>query len=106
MSITTDNPLVIEEILVGLERPDENWAERDYPDGTSGHAAFLIARHRAQTEKRRTEGRLSWRDLVDEQITEVFATTDAVELRAGLVRLGVIVAAWAEAIDRRTAVTE
>lgn len=111
---------VLEEIAAERAAQDARWGEQNHPDGTgtnwvdqirpafgwSGpeaeHAAEL-ARNDCQRAARR--GEATWLRILREKMVEAYAETDPAKLRAELIQVAAVAAAWAEAIDRRERTT-
>lgn len=109
---------VLMEIRDERKRQDERWGEQNHPDGTgtnwvdqirpafgwsgpeAAHAANL-ARLDCQRAARR--GEVTWLRILREELAEAFAESDPARLRAELVQVAAVAAAWVEAIDRRAA---
>lgn len=95
---------VLMEIWNERDAQDEKWGQQNHANGTGGW--FL----RRAAEEARTacnfatsEGRLTWRHILEEEVAEVFAESDAGKLRTELLQVAAVAAAWVEAIDRRAA---
>jgi len=83
-------------------RQDAKWGEQNHPDGT--HDSYTL---RAEAERRLADnaakhGSLTWRHILAEEFYEALAEEDPVKLRAELIQVAAVAAAWVEAIDRRT----
>ncbi|MFE7236120.1 hypothetical protein ACFVAF_37010 [Streptomyces sp. NPDC057596] len=98
---------VLAEVRAERARQDARWGEQNHPDGT-GLPIFQhsVRRYRDTAERNAAAGVLAWRDVLLEEVHEVLAESDPAELRAELVQVAAVAAAWAEAIDRRTAAGE
>lgn len=94
-------------VLLGIhaERTTQNarWGEQNHPDGTGptddARRAALDAKVR--TDRAAQQGSVTWRHILIEEVCEAFAEDDPVLLRAELIQVAAVAAAWAEAIDRR-----
>lgn len=84
------------------------WGHQHHPDGTDSTTESQWQRDfdQAQCQQAAREGRLTWRLILQEEISEAFAETDPAKLRAELVQSGAVTAAWIEDIDLRTAAAE
>jgi hypothetical protein len=97
---------VLEEVLHERLKQNEKWGEQSHPDGTGGALAFEVA----EITRRDCEFAFSdvttdvgtWRHILDEEVAEAFAETEPDKLRAELVQVAAVAAAWIESIDRRT----
>lgn len=82
---------------------DDKWGEQNHPDGTGGQFYVDMADlFRRNTDRSARAGSLTWRDVLTEEVYEAYAETDPAALRAELVQVAAVAAAWVEAIDRRT----
>jgi hypothetical protein len=91
---------------IGAERvaQNEKWGEQNHPDGTGNRSQ----QERAEFARRWCEsafesGYGTWADVLNEEVAEAQAERDPAKLRAELVQVAAVAAAWIEAIDRRTA---
>lgn len=92
------------EVADERQRQDARWGEQNHPDGTGRPVSrFIAGRRRAETEQAATEGSLTWRHILTEEVAEAFAETDLALLRAELIQVAAVAICWIEAIDRRTA---
>jgi hypothetical protein len=101
--VFTPTGVVLNNIAAERFKQDERWGEQNHPDGTSS----LIYRNAATRERWRADmaakrGALTWRHILTEEVYEAFAETDPEKLRAELVQVAAVAAAWVEAIDRRS----
>lgn len=89
-------------------RQDSKWGEPvDHPDGTGGSVAIGAAIDAQQnTDRAATEGRLTWRHILREEVAEAFAETDPVKLRAELVQVAAVAIKWVRMLDARLAPAE
>lgn len=71
-------------------RDGTNLANRDWAD----HA-------KAQCQNAADEDRLTWAHILQEEFTEALAETDPAKLRAELVQVAAVCAAWVSDLDRR-----
>lgn len=84
------------------QRQDDKWGEQNHPDGTGGRyeVRHAEAARRACDTAARTRD-LTWRHILNEEVAEALAETDPVNLRAELVQVAAVAAAWVECLDRR-----
>lgn len=78
------------------------WGEQHHPDGTgtaSQQVAAGAARARCQVAAER--GEVTWQLILDEEHAEAMAESDPARLRAELVQIAAVCAAWAADIDSR-----
>jgi hypothetical protein len=84
------------------DRQLEKWGEQHHPDGTGGpEAEFQANWDRAVCEQKAELGTLTWSDILKEEASEAFAEGDPAKLRAELVQVAAVAAAWIEDIDSR-----
>ena len=92
----------LEDVLAERVRQDRKWGEQNHPDGTGGLSAEAAAMQAKDLNDRAvTGGFLTWRHILEEEVAEAFAESDAAKLRAELVQVAAVATAWVEAIDRR-----
>jgi hypothetical protein len=98
---------VIAEIVQERYRQNAKWGVQNHPDGTGGEdrkeAADLA---RLFTDVSSKLGRLTWMHILREEMLETFAETEPTRIRAELVQVAAVAAAWIEAIDRRITLGE
>lgn len=93
---------VLNEVADERLRQDEKWGEQNHPDGTGLDGDEHRAdKARTQCEIAAGEGRVTWRHILNEEVSEAFAESDPKKLRAELVQVTAVAAVWIEAIDRR-----
>ena len=91
---------VIDEMLAALGKFGP---QAHLPDGTGGDdRAALADTVRAITEDRASEGTVTWRHVLAEEVAEAFAEEDPDALRAELVQVAAVAARWIAAIDARS----
>lgn len=94
---------VLDDVRTERVRQDNRWGEQNWPDGTGEFASddrsAVLAKQKC--EQRRAAGKMTWRDVMHEEIAEAFATVVPLDLRAELVQVAAVAVAWVEAIDRR-----
>jgi hypothetical protein len=96
--------LVMSEVAAERVRQDIKWGEQNHPDGTGGgRSAAAAAGARMACKVAARDGSMTWRDVMREEVAEAFAETDPAKLRAELLQVAAVAAAWVEAIDRRPA---
>ncbi len=94
---------------VNRERTAQNakWGEQNHPDGTGQYPEQIdadVARMACQDAA--DGGYLDWLHILREEVAEAFAETDPARLRAELIQVAAVAAAWIEAIDRRKAMRD
>jgi hypothetical protein len=107
MSLTSETTLpaglqtVLAEITAERQRQDARWGEQNHPDGTGLWYAAQAEYERTRTNNAAADGNLTFRHVLAEEVAEAFAESDPAALRAELVQVAAVAAAWIEAIDRR-----
>ncbi len=112
---------ILIEIDSERDRQDEKWGEQNHPDGTginwmdqitpafgwsenpSEHTANLAKR---STNRAAKNGKLTFLQILLEEVAEAFAETDTKKLRTELIQVAAVAAQWVEAIDRREGNTQ
>lgn len=94
---------VLDEVKAERERQDAKFGDQSgHPDGTGGPAAAMRALFdREHCDDRAVIGLVTWRDILQEEVSEAFAEEDPEKLRTELLQVAAVAVAWAEAIDRR-----
>jgi hypothetical protein len=83
-------------------RQDAKWGEQNHPDGTGGPVMRQQAdAARAACQYLAKNGGPDWRAILLEEVYEALAEDDPAKLRAELVQVAAVAAAWVAAIDRR-----
>lgn len=104
------NPVAVAETLreVARERASQHrkWGQQDHPNGTGSAFAQVAQEARENCAAAFAQGDGTWRDILVEEVYEALAESDPALLRAELVQVAAVAAAWIEAIDRRTASDE
>lgn len=95
---------VLSEVRGERARQDEKWGEQNHPDGTgSDLQRYLAEKDRDYCQRAFEVGLGTWRDVLEEEVSEAFAESDPDALRAELLQVAAVAVAWVEAIDRRVA---
>lgn len=107
----TKTEMVLAEVLDERRRQKAIWGEQNHPDGTGPEVQWMSAHDasakeareqlRARCQRRFSEGRGTWLDILLEEMAETFAERDPLAIRAELIQVAAVAVAWAEAIDRR-----
>lgn len=92
---------VLDEVDAERHRQHAKWGEQGHPSGTDASWRTSADWVRQQVEKAAREGRVTFLDILQEEVLEVFAETDPARLRAELVQVAAVAVQWIEAIDRR-----
>jgi hypothetical protein len=114
MIIPLPTSLVMSAIAAERIAQNAKWGEQNHPDGTgpeliwayTGPATWIANTVRAETQRYAESGYLTWQNILLEEVAEAFAEFDPAKLRAELVQVAAVAAAWIEAIDRRTPTQE
>ncbi|MEZ0075587.1 hypothetical protein [Planotetraspora sp. GP83] len=88
---------------VGAERAaqDAMWGIQDLPDGTGPHGEAAAELAKQETSAASSDGSLTWRHILIEEVLEAFAEDDPDKLRAELVQVAAVATKWIQALDRR-----
>lgn len=97
------NPYQIIAQVVGERRRQiEKWGNQKHKDGTSAKFGFEAEKAKAAySDEKRTNGDVSWRTILHEEVSEAFAEDDPVRLRHELVQVAAVAIAWIEDLDSR-----
>ena len=103
--------IVMRQIREERALQDAKWGERNHPDRDpleNHHVethlyAFRANRWKEINEQRSQTDRTGWDGVLLEEVYEAISEVDPAKLRAELVQVAAVAAAWIEAIDRRTA---
>ncbi|MFE7097004.1 hypothetical protein [Streptomyces erythrochromogenes] len=88
------------------------FGDQHHPDGTGPrtaswgqlvHADEAAAEARNRCQRAAERGELTWRHVLNEEVAEAFAESDPAKLRAELIQIAAVCAAWVSALDRRPA---
>lgn len=78
------------------------WGEQNHPDGTGMTGDHQRSdEFKALMKSLATGGHMTWRDILYEEVLEVFDATDPEDLKTELVQVAAVAVSWVEAIDRR-----
>ncbi|WP_328739904.1 hypothetical protein OHA91_22890 [Streptomyces erythrochromogenes] len=82
------------------------FGDQRHPDGTQDDAYNRTMRDaaRAICEQHANRETLTWAHVLDEEYREALAETDPAKLRAELIQIAAVCAAWVSDLDRRPAV--
>jgi hypothetical protein len=122
MSTGLDSPSLMDVLACVMQerqRQDTKWGEQNHPDfqpviHQSGDkeeipvflrpAAYGIPSEydaRERCDRMFKEGRGNWGDILVEEISESFGTTDEAKLEEGLIQSAAVIVAWVQCIRRR-----
>jgi hypothetical protein len=105
---------ILDEIKAERARQDERWGEQNHPDMTGGAQRVVREMFDEWAGNYReinngafnpcdTDRRLDWTGILLEEVYEALAESDPTKIRAELIQVAAVAAAWAECIDRREA---
>ena len=101
--VFTPTGVVLNNIAAERFKQDERWGEQNHPDGTGGKFyEDLASLSRRNADSAARSGHITWKDILTEEFWEAIAESDPEKLRAELVQVAAVAAAWVEAIDRRS----
>lgn len=81
---------------------NDKWGKQTHPDGTALIGDKERAdRARATCQGLAAHGKVTWRDILFEEVTEAFAEKNIDTLRIELRQVGAVAAAWIEHIEER-----
>jgi hypothetical protein len=91
------------------QRQLEQWGDQRHPDGTHPErevipgwpAGELADAARNACQRAAEMGIVTWRDIFTEEACETLAETDPAQLRAELIQVAAVCAAWITDIDNR-----
>lgn len=101
MSVHRDE--ILTEVYNERTRQDEKWGVQNHPDGTSEFLATLRDEYRATTDRNAQEGRVTYYDILMEEVWEAMAEVDKAKLRTELIQVAAVTVAWVEKLDREAA---
>ena len=104
---------VLEEVQAERDRQEEKWGEQNHADGSGPHhfllgkgldtpSTYEYLRERATwiTDSNAKNGRLTYTDILLEEVFEAIAETDQEKLREELIQVAAVAVAWVQKIDR------
>ena len=113
------NSDILGEVAAERARQDAKWGEQNHPDGTGPRAYPLAplpeanldlraAYELADAAKKATDtafkhGKVTYRDILLEEVFEALAESNPARLRVELVQVAAVAVAWVEKIDRHAA---
>ena len=83
------------------ERQFTKWGPQHHPDGTNTDLAWWADKRREHADMNADMGRVSWHDILMEEVAEASAERDLAALRKELVQVAAVAVAWIEDIDSR-----
>ena len=109
---------ILREVATERARQEQKWGQQNHPNGTGPDEASpwllpyieeratwldIADEARSDTEGAARRGKLTYRQILLKEVTEALAEDDPAKLRAELVQVAAVAAAWVEKIDRDTA---
>jgi hypothetical protein len=94
---------VLEEVVAERIRQDAKWGQQTHPDGTHPGYGLKADAAKLHCDRKAKDGSLTWSDILAEEFWEALAETDPTKLRAELLQVAAVAAAWVEDVDRRSA---
>lgn len=96
---------VLHEIARERESQDARWGEQNHPNFAEDHDFELMGwvanMVKRQCDRAAEVGKLSWANILFEEVAEALSEDNEDFLRAELVQVAAVAAAWVECIDRR-----
>lgn len=93
---------VLDEVREERARQHAKWGLQTHRDGTGGASEQLAAAvAKAVCDAALRAKDCTWALILNEEVREAFAETDAAKLRAELIQVAAVAVQWVEAIDRR-----
>lgn len=105
-ALVADGPTshVLAEIQAERVAQDAKWGEQNHADGTGSRVQKEIAESdRLSCQRQFAEKTGTWMDILQEEVSEAFAESDPLKLRAELIQVAAVATAWAEHLNRRVA---
>lgn len=97
---------MLEAVKEEQDRQVKLWGIQNHPDGTGLAGDGKRSDDFKNLMKILAEdGLLTWRDILYEEVLEVFEKTNPLELQEELIQVAAVAASWAEAISRRLTVS-
>jgi hypothetical protein len=93
---------ILREVVVEADRQVELWGEQNHPDGTGlSEDAWRADRMKTLNAYFVETKTLTWRDILLEEVYEVFAETDVDKIHEELIQVAAVALQWADALARR-----
>lgn len=93
--------VVLRDIGDERDRQNQKFPDQQIPDGTSVELTGVANYARAACELAARQGKVTWRDVLAEEVSEAFAEEDLTRLRKELIQVAAVAGRWVEDIDRR-----
>lgn len=94
---------ILLDVLNERLRQMRKFGEQKHPDGDPEDSDIEMVRAKYVCDARTREGRVSWRDILEEEVAEAIYEIgrDPKKLRKELVEVAAVCAAWIEDLDGR-----
>ena len=99
---------LMREVQTERKRQEQLWGEQHHPNGTAANKEMIAIAKEAReiTQLNVASNELTWRDILFEEVCEVFAEKYDGDVRRELVEVIAVSVAWIEDIDSRRGGTE
>jgi hypothetical protein len=88
-------------VMAERQRQEQRFGEQNHPDGTDKRFEPYAVQAKELCDQFTRLGVVSWRDILNEEVFEVFAETEPKLLKTELVQVMAVCKARIECIDRR-----
>ncbi|AMM44258.1 hydrolase domain protein [Arthrobacter phage KellEzio] len=100
---------VLDEIHAERLNQHVKWGEQHHPNGTGAVEPFLggeqfyylASQTRYQTNNHAEQGKVTYADILLEEVFEAMAEADPAKLRAELIQVAAVAVQWVQIIDKR-----
>jgi hypothetical protein len=93
---------ILEDIRAERSRQIDKFGWQSLPNGTSADYEHSVAKVKELCEKQHNDGTLEWLTVLTEEFLEAAAETDPVKLRAELIQVAAVAAAWVQDLDNKS----
>lgn len=90
-----------EQIDAERQKQIARFGDQRHPDGTHTHNKDFADDARRACQQADANGEVTWADILSEEYWEALAESDPVKLRAELIQIAGVCAAWIHDIDQR-----
>lgn len=92
---------VLHEVAEERQRQHQRWGEQNLPDGTGPDYRAEARVAREWCVRAQLAGRVTFLDILREEVFEAFEESDPAKLRAELIQVCAVACQWVECLDRR-----
>lgn len=93
---------IVNGALDEVQNQIDKWGVQHHPDGTGSESDKRLADvAKALTDNAAKHGGLTWKLILDEEVKEAFAESNAVSLRAELEQVAAVAISWIRDLDNR-----